>query len=394
MKQLPWPIRSMNAVGRCLLGGRPVPSLEPEELLTKATRLTGLTDFLPDEDFNQGLAVLCASIEHDVKPTLLGRIALQQMIVRILCNRLLWIYWRNTAPQRFAGALLPPLIVIGLPRSGTTFLHRLLALDPAARAPMLWELQRPFPALGHDRRRQQTQREIGMIHWLAGHLDTMHVTSADAVEECMLLLDTTMVSLSFWVMSPVYSYLDWWLARDKTHAYRIYLEHLLWLQSQTPQARLTLKAPAHTGCLDALLAAIPDAMIVQTHRDPAAALTSANSLISSIQRMATDAVDLPRMAEINVSMLLQLHQNSMETRKQIGQERIVDVHYDAFVNDPIGMIQNIYRHFNLEFTADYADRLQVALNNDGHTKRDRHRYHAEAYGQTDSELRQRYARIR
>ena len=263
--------------------------------MAKATRQTDLTDFLPDADFNQGLAVLCASIENDVRPTLLGRFALQQMIVRILCNRLLWVYWRRTSPERFAGALLPPLIVIGLPRSGTTFLHRLLALAPGTRAPVLWELQRPFPPLVHDRRRLQMQREINMMRWLVGHLDTMYATSVDAVEECMLLLDTAMVSLSFWVMSSAYSYLDWWLTRDKVHAYRIYREHLLWLQSQTPQARLNLKAPAHTGCLDALLVAIPDAMIVQTHRDPVAALTSANSLVSTLHQMATDAMDLPRV---------------------------------------------------------------------------------------------------
>lgn len=358
-------------------------------LMERAARSVRLSDFAPDAQFTEGLDQLCRSIERDVQPTLLGRILLHDVVGRALVNRLLWVRERRIAPERTAGPMLPPLIVVGVPRSGTTLLHRLLALDPAARALAMWEVQRPFPPPGRDLRRVQAKVGIDVLRWAAVDLDIKHFTSGDAIEECMLLLDTSLVSFTFWVYAPVYGYAAWWLAQDKIGPYRMYREILAWLQAQTPRARFTLKAPAHTGCLDALLAAIPDAMIVQTHRDPDVVVPSMNSLFSTIHSTMTGAADRRRLGEMNAAIVQQMLQDSARHRAA-GRGRIVDVGYPDLTRDPVAAIRRIYDHFGLRFTADFEARLRRALAEDHHGQRGRHTYAAEDFGQTANELRARF----
>jgi hypothetical protein len=225
-------------------------------------RQAGLSDF-GEPDFEEPLAILCRSAEEDARLSLLGRMAVRDQITRALVTRLRRIDLRRKNPGIFSAPLTAPLIVLAS-RSGTTLLHRLLALASDARAIPMWQLQQPIAPPGPDRRREEAIAQVARIKKVAPELDAKHHIDADEPEECVFLLDSSLMSPSFWMFAPVYGYLSWLLDRDSHAAYRVYREHLQIFQAETPDLRLTLKAPAHTAGLEALLAAIPEAMIVQT----------------------------------------------------------------------------------------------------------------------------------
>ncbi|MCP4519707.1 MAG: sulfotransferase, partial [Delftia sp.] len=265
-----------------------------------------------------------------------------------LANRLLLAQARQRAPDLFRQPLLPPLIILGLPRSGTTFLHRLLAVDPAHRAVPMWEMMRPLPGK-KDRRRQRARRELRYQQQANPQLDRIHYVRADAPEECMFLLGLTFDSLVFWVTAPVYGYLEWLKSQDHLRAYREYRWLLHVLQAVAPTRRLALKAPAHTLALDALLQAVPNALLIQTHRDPVTICKSGASLIHSTQCRATDELDLPRMLEANFDLLERMIASNRAARAA-HPGLVLDVHYEQLVADPVGTVRGIYQHFELPWS--------------------------------------------
>ena len=269
---LPLRYRSINVVGAALRRIHPVASLDEQALCEAAMRATGLSDF-GEPHFREGLRALLSSAEHDARLHFIGRVVLRQMIVNNLANRLLLVEARRSAPEVFQRPLLPPIIVLGLPRSGTTLLHRLLAADPAHRALEFWELLSPLPLRGgiggacELRRREiekQFRRRLGMVP----DLDRKHFIRPDSPEECMWLQNSSFVSMSFWAVAPVYSYLDWYIPPGSQPGLRRIPALAAAAAAGDPRRRLTLKAPAHTGSLAALHRTLPDALLIQTHRDP------------------------------------------------------------------------------------------------------------------------------
>ncbi len=161
---LPLGFRFLNATGRYLRAAHlPIARLDEESVLEAAVKETGLTDFGPPY-YREGLSRLLISAEEDADLHFVGRLAFRETVVNSLVNRLLLTETRKRTPEVFQRPFIPPIIVLGLPRSGTTFLHRLLALDPRHRGVPLWELVRPLrdvdPDDQPDRRRQIFQRKL------------------------------------------------------------------------------------------------------------------------------------------------------------------------------------------------------------------------------------------
>lgn len=244
--KLPLPFRIVNAAGAVLntLGLTRV-RLEVGPLLRAATRQTGLTDF-GDPVFLDGLRVLLDSVERDANLHFLGQLSVQQIVVDSLVNRLLLTEAQRRTPELFARPLIPPLIVLGLPHSGTTFLHRLLAEDPAHHAPRHWELSSPLPLPGkRDNRRRKAERFLRVRQFLTNDLDDKHFIAADAPEEDLFTLGATFEAWYFWMVAPVYGYLEWYLTQDHERKYREYRAWLQVLQAEHPGRRLVLKSPPH-----------------------------------------------------------------------------------------------------------------------------------------------------
>jgi hypothetical protein len=390
----PAPVRLLNGIGAGLRAlGLPLVPLNPKALKARAIRTAGLSDF-GEGAFEEALAVLCRSAEEDARLCFMGRMAARDHISNSLVTRLRRIEARKSRPEIFKQPLAPPFIILGLHRSGTTHLHRLLCLHTDARALALWELQRPIAGPGPDRRREEALAQVARIKKAAPSIDAKHHIDADEPEEDIFLLDSSLLSLSFWMMLPVYGYLEWFHTQDLRPAFRVYREHLQLFQADSPGKRLTLKAPAHTPNLEALYEAIPEALIIQTHRDPVPVVSSTNSLFYTIHGLVTDAVDVPRMAAVNSEMLAEGTERNMASRSRIPADRIVDVRYEDLTTDPVGAVKRVYRHFGLDFDAGFEARLRKGVANRPQEKFGRHDYCAEDFGMTDAQIAERFKAYR
>lgn len=386
----PLPSRIVNGVGARLsnLGFRPF-FFAPRVLKRRAMRMAALRDF-GEPDFEEGLSVLCDSVEKDAGLLLTGRLAYRELVTNALVTRLRRVEARKRRPEAFRLALSPPLIVLGLPRSGTTLLHRLLSLAEDARSPALWEMQQPIPGPGPDERRKISLREVTRFKKAAPDIDAKHHIDVDEPEEDIFLFDSSLWSFSFYVMAPVYGYLDWYLEQDPLPGYRVYREHLQLLQADSPGKRLTLKAPAHTGYLEALLETVPEAMIVQTHRDPVRITSSINSLMYTLQSYLTESLDVRRAAAANTEMFVQFIERNMAARSRISDGRILDVPYNNLATDPVSTVKQIYDHFGLKFDAGFEARMRKWMAERPQHRFGKHEYAAEDFGMTDAGIAERF----
>jgi hypothetical protein len=389
---LPWPARAANATGRTLRGlGFELAELDPARLELAAVEEARTDDF-GDPDFERGLAMVVESAERDARLSLLGRLGIREAIVNALTQRLLRVRLRREHPERFETPLVPPLILMGLPRSGTTLLHRLLALAPEARALRYWELRRPLARDPMDDRLAWAKTQQRTFKWLACGLDAKHASGPEEPEECLFLFDSTFVSATFWIAAPLYGYLDWYLGEDQHAPYRAYREYLQIFQAETPGRRLTLKAPVHTAHVSALRAALPEARLIQLHRDPRPALASANSLFSTLHRVVTDELDLERLGRANLELFATGTERMLDARASLPEIAIHDVYYDDLVSDPIGTVRTIHERFDLPFEREYATRLSEFVRDNPQHKHGPHRYAAEDFGLGDDEILARFAR--
>ena len=222
-------------------------------------------------------------------------------------------------------------------------------------------------------------------------MDRKHYIRSDEPEECMWMLGLTFANLSYWVLAPVYGYLAWYAEQNlygkKYAEYRLLLQAL---QTADPGRRLVLKAPEHTGHLDVLRQAIPEALIVQAHRDPVTVTNSFNSLIHSVHVATSEGLDLHRMAQANLDFLAYQARSNLAARRRCPGA-VYDVAYDRLVTDPIGTVRDIYDHYGLAWPADHEERLQAHIERHPKAKYGAHRYRAEDYGLTDEAIAERYA---
>jgi len=378
--RLPLTPRGINAIGGWLRNrGMPLVPLTPEALKHRARTITRLSDF-GESDFEEPLRVLCRSAERDANLSMIGRLALRDHVSNALVSRLRRIDLHKTRPEIFTAPLIRPFIVLGLPRSGTTMLHRLLSLGTRARALYMWELREPINGPGPDCRRQRAIQQLKRIKKVAPSLDAKHYIDVDEPEECVFLLDSSLRSLSFWMFSPVYSYLEWYMKQDMHAAYCVYREHLQIFQAETPDERLTLKAPAHAPHIGALQAAVPEAMVIHTIRDPEPVVASVNSLFYTFHSIVTHKLDVQRMARTNVAFMRDTMERSIAMWKEAPADRFTQVRYTELLQDPIGTIEGIYHHFGLQFDAPFEQRLSHWLTNRPQHQFGRHEYSLEECG--------------
>lgn len=367
------------------------PPLHAGSLEAAAEGATGLRDF-GEARYRDGLERLLSSAENDADLNPFGRELLRRVARAALEARLGFVEARRATPELFEGPLVPPLIVTGLPRTGTTHMHRLLASAPGHRAVPFWQLLTPVSIRSRAttaRRRRYAESILRPRRWFLPDFDAVHHIRADAPEECSVMLGLTFESLVFWLLTPVHGYLDWYVTRDRRSKYRDYALLLRAVQASDPTRRLVLKAPAHSDALEALIDALPEAMIVQTHRDVVAATTSWCSLTCALHRVTSREIDVPRAVAGNVALLERLAQRSLEARDRLDS-RVVDVHYDELVSEPLAVAQRVHHHFGLPAGADVlrAARRYVACN--PARLHGEHRYAPEGFGLEPSDLRARF----
>jgi hypothetical protein len=389
--KLPLPYKVINALGNLFVAAR-LPSLRLDEATVNAAAMkqTGLADF-GDPYYREGLQQLLESANADANLHPLGRFMTNDIVTNYLSQRLWLVETRKRQPEIFREPLRPPLIIAGLARSGTTFLHNLLALDPAHRSIPQWMLVRPFPEPhgdgdSPDPRIVKTEQGIRFRQPLLPNLDAIHYTRANSAEECILALGLTFNSLIFGTLLPVSGYQEWYLQQvDTFQKYREYRWLLQVFQSHKPEQRFVLKAPAHTGNLEGILQAIPGAMVIQTHRDPVTCICSVLSLLCTFYHAVTREIDLPKLTSLTLRTYESWFRRNLDFRAA-HPGVIYDVYFDSFVSDPIGTVRGIYSHFGLPWPDAYESGLEDFIQKNPKNKHGKHRYAASDFGLTEAEI--------
>lgn len=389
LRRTVWAVNRVGAAARKL--GVPVAMLSAASLAQAAADSVGSDDF-GDPYHREGLGVLVDAIEGDASIHVAGRLHLRSLLGRELVTRLRLQQARRSQPALDHGPRLAPLLVCGLPRSGTTFLHRLLAEHPQARPLPLWELMEPLPGPGPDRRLATAQTRMERLAALAhDDLDPQHLIRAELPDECGHLFKPTFFSSIYW-QAPLYHYLDWYLRADPDPPYRDYRALLAALER--PGRRLVLKDPFHARHLSSLLAAIPAANVVVLHRDPVEVVPSFHKLTLTLHRVFSDQVDTRRTVETNTRWLHDLVARTLDARPASASERVLDVGYRELVADPVGVVARIHDRFGLELDAPTRERLDHYVAHHPQRQYGSNPYRAEDYGQSPAALAERFSDYR
>jgi hypothetical protein len=378
----PLPVGLLNELAGSLqkLGLRQAPP-DAADLIETARRRHGLDDFGPG-DFFEPLSRLLDSCHREARLNLIGKIALRSDIIRILSNRLLMERDRKHDPGIASQVIAPPLFIVGLPRSGTTLLHTLLAEDRDHRSPLVWEVMFPSPASSRDEKRRirRTSRELACLQWLAPTFRHVHAVGAELPQECIGLMSPSMLSDQFDTMYRIPSYRSWFFKQDLTPAYQVHYRFLQHLQRRRQPTRWILKAPAHMFALPALLSVYPDALFLQVHRDPMEAVASVSSLVSILRSVFSNQVDPYEVGRDALQYWTETMTVFLQQRDRVPSARICDLYYTDVRRDPVAAIRRIYAHFNWTFSEETEQRMRGKLANQPREQNGFHYYDAAQFG--------------
>jgi hypothetical protein len=326
----------------------------------------------------------------------IGRAVIRDMTIGSLVNRLKLQADFTAHPEILDTPLRRPLFIVGWPRTGTTLLHRLLALDEANRALRFWELDAPSPppraeTRDRDPRVSAARRKLRLLYGFVPELALVHGSAADAPEECELLFRNAFVSVSYDVMAHVPSYTAWLEAHDWTSTYRYYRRQLQLLTWQSPGERLVLKSPHHLGQLRPLFAAFPDACVVQTHRDPLEALPSACSLASIGPLLLGDRFDAATLGRHISTLLAAWTRRGMEFRATAEPSRFCDVRFAELLADPLATVRRIYAQFGFDLRPAVEQRMRRHLAARRRGASVPHRYTLASFGLDEGTVRERFS---
>ena len=325
---------------------------QPDHLVEQACELAGSDDFGDDDTWRDGLARLCDGLVSEARLNDLGVEIAVLDVIRPLTGRLQIVKWRKENPAVAAQPVTRPIFIVGQPRTGTTILFDLLAQDPALRPPLTWEVDNPWPlprpeTYATDPRIAETQASIEMSEQIVPGLLAFHPMGALVGQECVRITAGQFCSMIFPVQYRLPSYSRWLLYEaDHQPAYayhRMFLQHL---QSGVPGQWL-LKSPAHLWQLDALVAEYPDALIVQTHRDPLNVISSISALTHHLRHLASDESSITECAAQSREEIVVGLERGMKLRDSLSQ-RVVDVQFADFIRDPFATIRGVYAELGRE----------------------------------------------
>ncbi len=372
-------------------------SFEAGHLLTEAREQTGLADF-GDDEFVDRLQVQTAAVESDSGLNGLGRMIVHRRFVRLLSSRLLFTDLLKRYPEIHGIDVPAPLIVVGLPRSGTTHLVNLLAADSRLRSLPFWESNEPFPRRGEgpaadgiDPRHARCAADYEAQMMLAPYVKAMHHQYPEAIEEEIELQDLDFASYTLEWHARVPAWRDYYFELDQHSSYeylRLVLKALTFLRG--PQ-RWVLKSPQHLEQLGPLTAAFPDATVAFCHRDPVAVIQSAVTMLAYGDRIRRDAIEPDLLVAYWIDRIETLLRACVRDRELVPAERSIDVLFHEFMADDIAMVRRIYEHSDLDCGDRTLRELENYMQANPRGKHGRVRYDlAGDFGVDPAELRERF----
>lgn len=364
-----------------------------DDIAAAAARTTGMDDF-GDTAHEEGLRLLVDDLASpEAGLTGEGNYFQRAQVKSALVGRLLTQARFTEFPTYAEVPIVRPIFVVGLPRTGTTALHRLLNADPRHQGLELWLTEYPQPRPPRETWESDPvfnamQAAFSEHHIEAPEFMGIHYMDATSVEECWRLLRQTGKSISYESLACVPRYSAWLAEQDWTDAYARHRANLQLIGLNDPDRRWVLKNPSHLAALDALMAVYPDALVVYTHRDPVTSIASACSLSAEATVGHSTTFVGETIGRTQLDMLSRSWHAFMRARPSYDQAQFVDVDYTTFVQDPVGTTRGIYEAFGIDWTPEAAAAVEAidAESRQG-GRRPAHRYDLADYGLTEAQVR-------
>ncbi|RAV15199.1 sulfotransferase [Mycolicibacterium sp. GF69] len=368
-----------------------------EDLHASATKACGLDDFGGDDDnYREALGVLLESYRRDADLTEFGskmqRFFVRNALVARLVSEAAW----KQHPQHADVAISKPIFVTGLPRTGTTAIHRLLAADPRHQGLELWLAEYPQPRPPRETWPQnpifaQLDAQFSKAHAENPDYTGLHYMTADEVEECWQLLRQSLHSVSYETLAHLPTYSRWLAEQDWTRPYQRHRKNLALIGLNEPEKRWVLKNPSHLFALDALFNTYPDALIIQCHRPPETIMASMCSLAQHTTEGWSNTFVGETIGRDNLETWSRGFKLFNTERAKHDPAQFYDLDYFDLVKDPVGAVADIYQAFGIEFTDPARDAVTATHEESQKGPRaPKHTYSLADYGLTDDEVKDRF----
>lgn len=382
----PFAISTINNLGKGLSAiGLNFPVIDEASIIKDASKRTGLSD-CGGLDYQPGLQKLVYAFNHEASLTQIGRIAAKESLVDSMVIRMQLLDYVKKHPEITEQKIEQPIFILGLPRTGTSILHAVVAEDPNNRAPLMWEMMAPFPPPTADRAKHEDtivamEKKSSQIEQLSPGFKAIHETNPRLAEECIALMTSAFFQEQFSTVNRLPSYRKWYMDADAIPAYEWHKLFLQYLQAHYGIKRWILKSPLHLPFLDTILKVYPDACIVQTHREPIKVLGSVSSLICTLRSAFSDNINPLQIGHEESLFFADVLQRGLDQRKAINKpEQFYDFQFDDVINRPVDAVADMYQHFGLTLTDEARNKMQNYLNNRPRTKHGKHSYTLDTFG--------------
>ena len=370
-------------------------SFSADDLEDGARAATGLDDF-GSSYYREGLERTVDALNTEAELNDLGRVMQHATISNALIQRLKIVETYKQHPEIADEVVEGPVVVLGLPRTGTTALSQLVSADPQFRSLRTWESQAPTPppeaATQHsDPRIAQCADGIAMIEQMFPDFRAMSNSEPDAATECQDLMGMSFRTFHFDGVVRVPGYVEWLLHSDMRETYVFHRDVLKLLQWHCKPNLWHLRTPVHMFALDAFVDAYPDAKFLWSHRDPAKVLGSVCSLIAYIRSWSSDRKDPEELGAEQLAWWAEGMRRAMEFRRKFGDDRFVDVSFAALQTDPVTTVADSYAKLGLTFTDSARARVREWADEHKPGHRGTHSYDLADYGLTPERVREAFS---
>lgn len=375
--------------------------LESDQLMDAACKATGLTDF-GDTFFVEPMTQLLKSLREEANLNVGGKIGQVMRIVDNLSMRLQTIDHFKKYPEILDEEVEVAAVIAGLPRTGSTMLHRLLASDPALTGMVWWEGRRPAPLPGEERgdpspRIAAGEEEVAAMIEASPDFMQIHPMDALAVDEEVLTLEQAFYSGVPASAVKVPSYDDWLYSHDQTPAYLWLKDTLKFLQWQDPSRKgkaWVLKTPHHLSAMDVVMKTFPGALIIQTHRDPLQTIPSYCSMVASFSRPSTDALDMEWIGKHWSDRWAANMKFTMKVRTEADPELFIDIPYLDALKKPMEQAEKIYAQMGRDLTDEARASMQSWLAENEKDKHGKHDYSVDDYDLSNERILELFGEYR
>ena len=363
-----------------------------------ARAATGLVDVGAD-DFAEGFDLFLKCLDEEAILSPAGELATASFIEMFLVSRLYSEEGWKRRPEALARPIQAPVIITGIVRSGTTALHKLMSMDPQFQGIEHWLTRAPQPRPPHalwpenPNYREACRTLAGMIATSA-ELETDHMMAADEVEESLFLLTQSFKNNMLTSQWNIPTYEAWYLNQDETDSYQRFAKNLQLIGANEPEKRWLLKNPTDLLALDAVLNVFPDAMIIQTHRDPVQSIPSIANLIAAARRLFEGPDSSPHIVGRRECGFWALALQRATQARTRAKQPVFDLEFKDFVQDQLGAVKAIYAHFGLILTHDVEQAMQAWLAAHPRQSTGMQRFSPEDFSLSADELRRTYASYR